>query len=93
MGYGVGRVFQDFPNLQSVDLELYELDFEVESVDGRGKLKRKTLPKRYLRYRILRDQAGALVGKNERLKKELSSSLGRCLSIGRRVKIDKEIVL
>lgn len=93
MGHGVDRVFREFPQLQTLELRFVDLEFGTESVDGRGQLRKTVLPRTYLRYRINRQQARPLDGQSQRLKKELDLSLSRCLNVGRRIEMEREIKL
>lgn len=93
MGFGASRVFEEFPEIASIELSLYELNFDVKSKDGRGQLEREIEAKRFLRYKILRSDAQILKNKDERLKEELRDSTERCLTIGRRLKMEREISL
>lgn len=91
LGRGAPELFQKFPELQSIELELYSLTSSTESEDGRGKLKKKLDKKRHSFFRITRDQVSQLKVTGDDLKDQLWESDGRCLQLGRSTGLTKEI--
>jgi hypothetical protein len=93
MGYGAIEVFEQFKNLQSIQLELVEVDRDVKSVDKRGKLEKDWKPKVYLRFKLMRDDILKFKADQENLKRNLRKDQASCLKIGRRVNLQKDIQL
>lgn len=93
MGNGVFEVFKELPELEAVQLELVDIDFDVESVDKKGKLKRAEKVKPYLRMRVEKKQAERFRSKTKELRKVMIDSEKRCIDYGRQLRIAKEINL
>jgi hypothetical protein len=93
MGRGALEVFEEFQSLQSIQLELVEVEREVKSVDKRGKLAKDHKVKPYLRYKLERSEILKFKADNENLKRNLRKDQASCLKIGRRVTMQKEIFL
>lgn len=93
IGEGVSEVFKNFPKLQTLELRLVDIDFDTESLDKRGKLKRTEKLKTYLRMKIKRSEVEKYLIETDKVKKELRSGTGACIKIGRKLNIEKEIQL
>lgn len=93
MGMGAKEVFKKFPNLQTITLELVELEFDHKSVNKRGKLQRVEKPRVYLRMRIKRSELAKFIVENKKLKDLLRRDVRSCLRVGRRLRMFKEIFL
>lgn len=91
IGEGAREVFQKFTDLQSLKLELVEVEHKTKSVDGRGRLQKTEEAKPLLKMTIDRSSALGIKGSIEDIKKELRSSLEKCLKIGRDLTRDREV--
>ncbi len=93
MGAGALEVFKSFPYLQALNLDLVEVENGVKSVNQRGQLARQPTVKRYLHYRIEKNEIQKFSVDQENLKKNLRKDQASCLKIGRRLNMQKEINL
>ncbi len=93
MGFGALDVFKEFPQLQSIQLELVEAEDTVKSVNKKGKLAKDWKLTPYLKYRLDREEILKFSADRENLKRNLRRDQASCLKIGRRVKMLKEINL
>ncbi len=91
IGEGAREVFQKFTDLQSLKLELVEVEHKTKSVDGRGKLQKTEEAKPLLKMTIDRASALGIKGSIEDVKRELRASLEKCLKIGRDLTRDREV--
>lgn len=91
IGEGAREVFQRFTELQSLKLELVEVEHKTKSVDGRGKLQKTEEAKPLLKMTIDRSTALGIKGSIDDVKKELRSNLEQCLKIGRELTRDREV--
>lgn len=93
MGYGAVEVFQEFPQLQSIELQLLEVDRGVKSKDKRGLLEKDWKAKSYLKLKLTRSEIEKFRVDSKNLKKNLRRDQASCLKIGRRLNLMKEINL
>jgi len=93
IGSGAAKVFDEFPELNSLELRFVDLDFASESKDGHGKLTKQAKPRTYLKLRVHRSEIEKYRIDNDKLKKQLRQDVSSCVQIGRRLKIEKEIQL
>lgn len=93
MGEGVFEVFKELPELEAIQLELVDIDFELESVDKKGKLKRLEKVKPYLKMRVEKKQAERFRSNTKKLRQIMMDSERRCIDYGRQLRIAKEINL
>jgi len=93
MGVGALEVFKSFPNLKALNLDLVEVENGVKSVNQRGQLAQQATIKRYLHYRIERDEIQKFSVDQDNLKKNLRKDQASCLKIGRRLNMQKELNL
>jgi len=93
IGDGAAKVFIEFPELNSLELRLVDLDFVSESKDGHGKLNKQAKPRTYLKLRVQRSEIEKYRIDNDKFKKQLRQDVSSCIQIGRRLKIEKEIQL
>lgn len=93
MGVGALEVFKNFPNLQALNLDLVEVESSVKSVNQRGQLAHQGIVKRYLHFRIERNEIQKFSVDQENLKRNLRKDQASCLKIGRRLNMQREINL
>jgi hypothetical protein len=93
IGEGAPRVFREFPEIHSVQLDLIELEFSEKSVDGRGKLAKEAKPKTYLRLAADRAALSSMNTPARELKKQLQSDTKKCVDWGRQFIRRREITL
>lgn len=93
LGEGARAVFDRYPEIQKIRLELLEYEFKSKGIDGRGKLKREEIVKPYLRMMLERKDLGNLESPSRSLKKAMFSNLQSCLEVGRQFVKSKEILL
>ena len=93
MGDGAREAFQKFPELQSIQLELVEVDYKTKSMDGRGKLQKVEESRPLIRMTIDRQTALNIQEPIQDLKQELRTSVEKCLSRGRSLVRNKEVTL
>lgn len=85
MGEGASKVFELFPDLKQMTLQLVEADFTLETTDGgRGKMKKKVLSRPYLTMTVVRENLQKLLPNSQKLKNDLKNTT-TCLEIGRKV--------
>jgi len=92
LGKGAREVFEQFPSLENLNLELVEVDFLNQSIDKHGKLKRVEKSRPYLQLTIDRPSALSISRKAAELwKRKLGSDITSCLKVGRRLIKLKEL--
>jgi len=91
LGEGAKEVFQKFQDLKAIQLNLVEVEHKTQSTDGRGKLQKVEEARSLVKITIDRESALSLKPTSQELKKELRSSLQKCLELGRSVTKDKEV--
>lgn len=94
IGDGAKEVFKAYPELESLSLEFVELEFRSKSVDGRGKLQKQMLTRRYLSLTAERATLlSSASSDSQKLKQELQQDTPRCLKLGRSLISKKELSL
>ncbi|TVQ79745.1 MAG: hypothetical protein EA369_04100 [Bradymonadales bacterium] len=91
LGEGAPGIFQKFPEIQTVYLELFELDPKTRSVDGRGQLEKTFEKTVYAKALVRRSQLQAQNRTAEDWKAVLWEGLSSCLEAGRSLSIQKEL--
>lgn len=93
MGLGASEVFKALPELQSISLELVEVDFQSNSRDKKGKIERQSVKRPYLTMSIDRAKIDAHPMNQQQLKADIQKDTARCTEVGRQLISTKEIKL
>lgn len=88
IGAGAGEVFRQFSELKEITLELVEVDFKTEPVDGKGQYKKTATKRPYLTMTATRDLL-----KDAAVSRQSLNDLNQCLETGRRLIAKREIKL
>ncbi len=91
MGLGASEVFRQVPDIQKINLEFVDVEFDEKGKGKTGRLEMTHKEKSYLLMSVSKNQVANAHSKN--LKNALNKSLADCLKIGRSIVREKEIKL
>jgi len=93
IGRGAATVFEKFPEIQTIQLDLVEVGAKSKRVDGKGKLESERFAKPYLRMVAERTAVQNAKLQPEATKRALWKDTASCLKIGRATITRREIQL
>jgi len=91
LGHGAAEIFKRHKEIEQIQLEMFELDFKTESVDGRGKLRKVDIKRPYARVAAHRSYFQDSSKSQQEWKSSLWGGLADCLQTGRSYRVRKDI--